>query len=86
MNSFHFLCQYEESYWQIRAIVYTNEYLYLYEVEPEDRRMRERFGIKFITQPKDSLYDIRCSNPTREHAPYENAVVSALTIRIFSSR
>lgn len=62
----------------MRVLVYTNEYLSLYEVEPEDRRLYTRFGIKFITQPKEAFLDIRCSNSIKEHRTYEQAVLIAL--------
>jgi hypothetical protein len=78
MNSYHFSCYFEEDLWQMRAIVYKNEYMYLYEVEPEDRKLFARFGVKFITQPKEGFSDIRCSNPVKDHSQYEAAILTGL--------
>lgn len=74
----NFSCYFEDDYWQMKALTYTNEYLLLYEVEPEDRRLYSRFGIKFVTQPKESFLDIRCSNPVKEHRAYEQAILVGL--------
>jgi hypothetical protein len=62
----------------MRALIYANEYLNLYEVEAEDRKLFARFGVKFITQPRQGLLDVRCSNPIREHHQYEQAVLIGL--------
>ena len=78
MNIYYFSCYFEEAHMQMRALVYTNEYLFLYEVEPEDRKLFSRFGIKFITQPKEGSLDIRCTNPVKEHLLYELAVITGL--------
>ena len=78
MDHFYFSCHFEGRQWRLRAVIYANEYLFLYEVEPEDRLLRERYGIKFITQPKDGLLDVRCSNSLRQHEMYEQAILLAL--------
>jgi len=78
MNIYYFSCYFEEDYWEMKAFVYTNEYLCLYEVEPEDRRLLTRFGIKFVTQPREGLLDIRCSIPVKEHLSYEGAILAGL--------
>lgn len=78
MIIYNFSCFFEDDFWQMRALVYTNEYLFLYEVEPEDRRLYTRFGIKFITQPKEAFLEIRCSNSLKEHFVYEQAILAAL--------
>ena len=79
MDIYYFTCYFEEDHYQMRTLVYTNEYLFLYEVEPEDRRLYSRFGIKFITQPIEGFLDIRCSNSVKEHLPYEQAIFNGLT-------
>jgi len=86
MNIYYFSCYFEEDYWQMRAVVYTNEYLFLYEVEPEDRKLYARFGIKFITQPKEGFLDIRCSNSVKEHLPYEKAILIGLVEWLVSQK
>ena len=78
MKSINFLCHFEDTDYRLRAMVYTNEYLFLYETEPEDIRLLTRFGIKFFTQPKNSLLDIRSRNPNKEHVQYEAAIINAL--------
>lgn len=78
MHIYHFSCYFENDRWQLKASAYNNEYLLLYEVEPEDRGLYSRFGIKFITQPKEGLLDIRCSNPVKEHRSYEQAILIGL--------
>jgi len=78
MKSINFMCHFEDTDWRMRTSVYTNEYLYLYESEPEDAGLLSRFGIKFFTQPKNSLFDIRCTNANKEHAQYEHAIIAAL--------
>lgn len=86
MNIYNFSCYFENDYWQMRALVYTNEYLFLYEVEPVDRQLYSRFGIKFITQPKEGFLDIRCSNSVREHLDYEQAILAGLMEYLASQR
>ena len=86
MNSYYFSCCFEETNWRFRALVYKNEYLFLFEVEPEDRMLYARFGIKFITQPRDGFFDIRCSNPVKEHAQYELALLAGLEQYLISQR
>lgn len=78
MNIYYFSSYFEEDYFEMKAFVYTNEYLCLYEVEPEDRKLLTRFGIKFITQPKEGFLDIRCSNSVKEHRSYEQAILTGL--------
>jgi hypothetical protein len=86
MNIYNFSCYFENDYWQMRALVYTNEYLFLYEVEPVDRKLYSRFGIKFITQPKEGFLDIRCSNSVKEHLAYEQAILVGLMEYLASKR
>jgi hypothetical protein len=86
MNIYLFSCYFEDDYWQMRALVYTNEYLFLYEVEPQDRRLFTRFGIKFITQPKEGFLDIRCSNSIKEHLTYEQAILTGLVEYLVSEK
>lgn len=78
MNSYYFSCNFENENWQMRALIYMNDYLFLYEVEPEDRMLCTRFGVKFITQPKEGFLDMRCSNSVKDHFQYEQAVVAGL--------
>ena len=86
MNSYYFSCRFEQSDWRMRALVYKNEYLFLYEVEPEDPMLHARFGIKFVTQPRDGFFDIRCSNPVKAHADYEVALLAGLEQYLVSQR
>ena len=86
MIIYNFSCFFEDDYWQMRALVYTNEYLFLYEVEPEDRRLLTRFGIKFITQPKEAFLDIRCSNSLKDHRAYEQAILTGLAEYLVSQK
>ncbi len=62
----------------MRAVVHGNEYLMLYEVEPEDRMLFARFGVKFVTQPGKGSLGIRCSKPVQEHNQYEQAILTGL--------
>lgn len=78
MKIYLFPCYFEEEYWQMRALVYTNDYLFLYEIEPEDRNLYTRFGVKFITQPREGLLDVRCTNSVKEHLTYEQGILSGL--------
>jgi hypothetical protein len=62
----------------LRVVIHKNEYLYLYEVEPEDKVLNERFGVKFITQRRNASLDLKCNLPIQEHLLYEQAVVKGL--------
>jgi len=68
----------------MRAVVYSNDYLFLYEIEPEDRMLYERFGVKFVTQPRDSFDEIRCTNTVPDHFHYELALLHSLRKHLVS--
>jgi hypothetical protein len=86
MYSFYFSCSFEEIQWRMRALVYRNDFLYLYEVEPEDRQLKARFGVKFITQQRADFLDIRCDHPMRGHRDYERSILVALQEYILDNR
>ncbi|HVU99052.1 MAG TPA: hypothetical protein VHE34_27710 [Puia sp.] len=78
MNTFYFFCNYEGRSWGMRATVYSNNYLFLYEIEPEDRMLNERFGVKFFTRPRDSFFEFRCTNAVKDQFHYELAILAGL--------
>ncbi|HXD78756.1 MAG TPA: hypothetical protein VN616_13155 [Puia sp.] len=78
MNNCYFSCFFEDSEWRLRAVVHENQYLLLYEVEPEDRRLYGRFGIKFILQNRHAYLDVRCSHPVEQDFAYEQSLVAGL--------
>lgn len=78
MDQYYFLCTFEGCDWRIRAKIFVNEQVYLYEVTPEDNGLFSRFGVKFVTQPKWAFWGARCTNSTDGHVLYENAVLAAL--------
>lgn len=78
MDSCNFYCFFEENEWRMRAQVHANEYLLLYEVEPEDKSLQKRFGIKFIVQDKVAFLDVRCSSPIDKHFAYEQSLLAGL--------
>ena len=84
MNNCYFSCFFEEHEWRIRAVVHENKFLLLYEVEPEDRALHNRFGIKFILQNRHAYLDVRCSHPVEGHFPYEQALVAGLRKHLLS--
>ncbi|HVS98154.1 MAG TPA: hypothetical protein VHE54_16775 [Puia sp.] len=86
MYIFYFSCSFEEIRRRMRVLVYENDFLYLYEVEPEDRQLSDRFGVKFFTQQRADFLDIRCHHPIREHNEYESVVLMALQSHLLSNR
>lgn len=78
MEIYYFPCHYEERDYPMKINKYSNDYLFLYEIEPEDRILNERFGVKFITQLRDSLLEMRCTNSITDHFQYELAIVHGL--------
>lgn len=86
MNNCYFLCHFEENDWRMRALIHANDYLLLYEIEPEDKMLLARFGIKFITQPRKGSLDVRCSNQVLEHRQYEQAVLTGLKEYLVAKR
>ncbi|HWB90306.1 MAG TPA: hypothetical protein VG605_00580 [Puia sp.] len=86
MNINYFTFHYEGKDWRMRTIIYANEYLFLYELEPEDRILYARFGVKFVTQPKNGFLDIRCSNAVNDHLQYEAAIMNGLKQYLVSGR
>ncbi len=86
MNIFYFSCNYEERECRVCATVFENEFLFLFEVEPEDKALYQKFGVKFITQPKAAPLDIRCVNSAKEHAEYELVMLASLMEFLLSGR
>lgn len=86
MYYFYFPCIYEEIQWQMRALVHVNDFLYLYEIEPEDKKLKALFGVKFFTQQRADYLDIRCHHPLKEHAGYECVLLVALQKHLLSNR
>jgi len=84
MDVYYFSCRYEQLDWRMRAVVYSNDYLFLFEIEAEDRTLNERFGVKFLTQPRDSFLDIRCTNTIADHFRYELALLHSLRFFLLS--
>lgn len=70
----------------MRAHVYGNDFLYLYEVEPEDRQLKARFGVKFITQQRTDFIDFRCHHPVSGQCEYERAILVALQQYVLAHR
>lgn len=86
MNHYYFSCLFEEQEWRLRAAELNNQWLQLYEVEPEDKLLLNRFGTKFITKAKDSALDVRCLNSLEEHREYETALLIALKQHLITQR
>jgi hypothetical protein len=86
MHHFYFSCDFEKAQWRLRAFVHVNDFLYLYEIEPEDKQLKSFFGVKFITQQRTDFLDIRCHHPVKEHLDYECAVLVALQQHLLSNR
>lgn len=78
MDHYYFLCTFEGDQRRFRARSYLNGSLHLFEVEPEDRELLIRFGIKFITQPNWAFWGMQCCNPVEEHEIYESAILAGL--------
>jgi|GEM_PF-1647614 len=86
MYIFYFSCDFEGIQWRMRALVYENDFLYLYEIEPEDRQLFGLFGVKFITQQRADFPDIRCHHPVKGHLDYECALIAGLQRHLQSNR
>ncbi|HEV9038748.1 MAG TPA: hypothetical protein VGQ51_19060 [Puia sp.] len=70
----------------MRALVYVNDFLYLYEIEPEDKKLKSLYGVKFITQQRVDFLDIRCHHPEKGHLDYECAIMAGLQQHLTSNR
>jgi hypothetical protein len=86
MYYFYFSCTFKEIQWRMRALVYLNDFLYLYEVEPEDKQLKSIYGVKFITQQRMDLLDIRCHHPVKGHLDFECAILAGLQQHLMSNR
>jgi hypothetical protein len=86
MYYFYFSCTFEEVQWQMRALVYVNDFLYLFEVEPEDKKLKSLYGAKFITQQRADFHEIRCHHPVRGHLDYECAILAGLRQHLLTNR
>lgn len=70
----------------MRALVYVNDFLLLYEIEPEDKHLQSLYGVKFVTQQRADSFDIRCHHPEKGHLDYECALLAGLRRYLSSNK